>query len=213
MFIRHFYETAEQPFRETMRKIEAGEPPFDNSPYSEDGEPPYLEEWLQAEEELDVLGRNCLSMLSPSLQLYFATWERELQIEWENGERDRAFKKGYLRGYQICFGEVLDLSWDECPADLNLIEQIALGRNRDQHPEEIFTMRVTHARKDLEKHPHPFFVSEIERRMYTDSDMEGRFLMSPSVHVSGEALFTAIEEVEKLADWLEEPMLAVRHGR
>ena len=56
-FIQHFYETAGEPFRETMRKIEADEPPFDNPPYSEDGEPPYLEEWIQAEEELEVLGR------------------------------------------------------------------------------------------------------------------------------------------------------------
>ncbi len=43
-FIRHFYETAGESFRETKRQIEAGEPPFDNPPYSEDGEPPYLEE-------------------------------------------------------------------------------------------------------------------------------------------------------------------------
>lgn len=212
-FIRHFYETAGEPFRETMRKIEADEPPFDNPPYSEDGEPPYLEEWIQAEEGLDVLGRTCLSMLSSSIQLYFKTWESELRIRWEEGERERAFRKGFLRGYLICFGEVLGLSWDECPANLDLIEQITLGRNRDQHPEHISSMRVNHARKDLEKHPHPFFASETERRMYADPEMEGAFLMSPSVHVSREALFTAIEEVEKLAEWLEEPMIAVKYGR
>ena len=212
-FTRYFYETAGEPFRETIRRIEADEPPFDNPPYSEDGEPPYLEEWMQAEEGLEVLGRTCLSMLSPSLQLYFKTWERELGIRWEEGERERAFRKGFLRGYQICFGEVLGLSWDECPANLDLIEQIALGRNRDQHPEHISSMRVNHARKDLEKHPHPFFVSETERRMYADPEMEGTFLMSPSVHVSHEALFTAIEEVEKLTEWLEEPMFAVKYGR
>lgn len=209
-FIRHFYETAGQPFRETMRKIEADEPPFDNPPYSEDGEPPYLEEWVEANEGLEVLGRTCLSMLSPSLQLYFKTWESELGIRWEEGERERAFRNGFLKGYQICFGEVLGLSWDECPADLALIEQITLARNRDQHPERITSMRVDHARKDLKKHAHPFFVSEIERMMYADPEMQGVFWMSPAVHVSREALFTAIEEVEKLAEWLEEHMIAVR---
>ena len=45
-FIRYFYETAAEPFRETIRKIEADEAPFDNPPYSEDGEPPFLEEWM-----------------------------------------------------------------------------------------------------------------------------------------------------------------------
>lgn len=51
-FIRYFYETACQPFRETMRKIEAGEEPFE-PPYSEDGEPPFLTEWLEADTALD----------------------------------------------------------------------------------------------------------------------------------------------------------------
>jgi len=45
-FIRDFYETAERPFREIMRKIEESEAPYDNPPYSEDGEPPYLGEGL-----------------------------------------------------------------------------------------------------------------------------------------------------------------------
>jgi len=211
-FIRHFYETAGEPFRESMRKIEVEEPPFENPPYSEDGEPPYLEEWMQADEGLEVLGRTCLSMLSASLQLYFKAWQKELGICWEEGERERVFRKGFLKGYQFCFGEVLGLSWDECPADLDLIEQITLARNRDQHPERISSMSVDHARKDLAKHPHPFFASEIEDRIYADPEMEGEFWMSPLVHVSREALFTAIEEVEKLTEWLEERMIAIRYG-
>lgn len=210
-FIRYFYETAGEPFREIKRKIEAGEPPFDHPPYSEDGEPAYLEEWLEAEEGLEVLGRTCLSMLSPSLQLYFKTWERELGIRWEKGERERAFKNGFLKGYQECFGGVLGLSWDECPANLDLIEQITLARNRDQHPENITSMRVNHAGKDLSKHPHPFFVSEIEHKMHLAPEMEGGFWMIPSVHVSREALFTAIDEVEKLTEWLDERMVATRY--
>ena len=212
-FIRYFYDTAGEPFRETMRKIEAGDPPFDNPPYSEDGEPSYLEEWMEADEGLEVLGRTCFSMLSPSLQLYFKTWESELRIRWEKGARDRAFRNGFLQGYRACFGEVLNPSWDDCPADVGLIEQITLARNRDQHPEHIFTMRVDHTRKDLEKHQHLFFVSETERKMTADPDIEGTFWMNPSVHVSREMLFTAIEQVETLAEWLEDRMLAVRNGR
>lgn len=212
-FIRYFYETAGQPFRETMRRIEAEEPPFDDPPYSEDGEPPYLGEWVEANEGLEVLGRSCISMLSPSLQLYFRTWERELGIVWEKGERERAFNSGFLKGYQVCFGEVLGLSWDECPADLDLIEQIALARNRDQHPESITSMRVDHSPKDLQKHPRPFFASDIERKMNADPEIEGGFFMSPAVHVSREALYRAIEEVEALAEWLDARIVAARYRR
>jgi hypothetical protein len=82
-FIRHFYETAGEPFRETMRRIEAAEAPFDEPLYDEDGQPPFLNQWLQAETALDVLGRSCISMLSASLQLYFSTWELQLGIRWE----------------------------------------------------------------------------------------------------------------------------------
>ncbi len=135
-FIRYFYETAAGPFRETKRKIEVGEAPFDNPPYGEDGEPPYPEEWMEAEEGLEVLGRTCLSMLSPSLKLYFETWESELGVRCGKGARKRAFKRGFLRGYQECLGEVLRLSWDGCPAGLALVEQITLARNRDQHPDD-----------------------------------------------------------------------------
>lgn len=212
-FIRHFYETAGGPFRETIRQIEAGESPWDNPPYSENGEPSYLNEWLEADEALEVLGRACISMLSPSLQLYFKTWEGELGISWNKGERKRAFKNGFLQGYMTCFGDVLKLSWDDCPADLGLIEQITLARNRDQHPEHIYTMRVDHTRKDREKHPYLFFVSETDQKMYPDPELDGIFSMSPSVHVSREMLLAAIEQVETLAEWLEEHMRAVRYGR
>ena len=87
-FIRHFYDTASEPFRETLRKIEAGEIPFE-PPYSEDGEPAFQLEWSEAHESLTILGRTCVSMLSASLQLYFKTWERELGVTWQLGERKK----------------------------------------------------------------------------------------------------------------------------
>ncbi len=212
-FIRYFYETAAHPFHETKRKIEAREAPFDNPPYSEDGEPPFLEEWIEAEEGLEVLGRACISMLSASLQLYFKTWEHELGITWEKGERKRAFKNGFLHGYKACFGEVLHLSWDDCPADFALLEQVVLGRHRDQHPDHISTMRVDHTKKDREKFPQLFFVSEIERAMYIDSETGAITWMNPAVHVSRDKLLAAIMEVERLAEWLDERIVAVRYGK
>jgi hypothetical protein len=102
-FIRQYYETAAEPFREIMRKIEAEEPPFVPE-YSEDGEPPFLEEWVQANTSLEILGRGCLSMLLASLKLYFQTWESELHIIWEDG----AEKKKILQGW-VCSRVSADL--------------------------------------------------------------------------------------------------------
>ena len=86
-----------------------------------------------------ILGRTCLSMLSPSLELYFWTWEKDFSaVTWKSGERKREIKKkGFLQVYRNCFEKMLGISWDHCPADLEIIEQITLVRNRDQHPDEI----------------------------------------------------------------------------
>ena len=212
-FLRHFYDTAAEPFRETMRKIEVGETPFDNTPYREDGEPPYLDEWVEASEAVEVLGRSCLSILSASLNLYFRTWEEELSVRWSDGERKRAFQNGYLDGYRIYFEAVLEQSWEDCPADLALVEQITLARNRDQHPDEIVTMRVSYARSDLNKYPRPFFMNEFDRARLDERELEQAFLINPSLDVSPERLEQAITETERLASWLEEHLVTLRYGR
>ena len=189
------------------------ESPFDNPPYDESGEPAYLEEWIEANEGVEVLGRSCITMVSASLHLYFMTWEKELEIRWEPGERKQAFKNGYLWGYRTLFEELLDLPWSDCPADLEVIEQIILARNREQHPEEITTMRVKHGRTDLRKHPRPIFMSESDRNLLVDLDdraLEVAYWLNPSVHVSSDALNAGIAETEKLVTWLEEHILAFR---
>lgn len=212
-FICAFYDTAAEPFRETIRKIENGEPPFE-PPYSEDGgEPPFLSEWIEADTGLDVLGRACLSMVSASLKLYFETWEAQLRIEWEKGEKKKAFRNGFLQGYQKCFAEVVKVSWEDCPADLEILEQVTLARNRDQHPESITRMGVNHTPTDRRRYPGLFFASDAERKAYQDPEMAGISWMNPSVRVSREALLKAIGEVENLAEWLEPQILAVRYRR
>jgi hypothetical protein len=184
-FIRQFYETAGEPFREIQRKIDAGEAPFEPDPfdYSEDGEPPFLEEWFQAETSLEILGRTCISMVSASLKLYFETWEAELQIKLEKGEKEKYFKNGFVRGYHQFFGKLLKLNWDDCPIDFNLLEQVALARNNDQHPDSITTMQVSYRPKDRAKFPSLFFLSEHESLMYSTHDFPIGSWFQPAVHV------------------------------
>ena len=208
-FVRNFYATASQPFRDIKGQIEAGEPPFDDPVYQDDGEPPYLTEWIDAHTSLVVFGRVCVTMLSQSLRLYFETWESELGIVWGDGERKRAFRKGYLRGYLYCFEEVLRVSWDVCPADLGIIEQVVLARNCDQHPENIASLHVKHNKAALRKHPNPIFISDIERRMLAGEELAELGFMAPAVEVSEDALSAAITEIEKLARWLE-PLIAAK---
>src|SRR5690606_5787092 len=178
--------------------------------YSEDSEPPFLSEWIEADELLGVTGRCCLSMLSASLQLYFRTWERELGLSCGK-DFPAVFKRdGLVGGYRACLASRASIDWSHCPADLAIIEQVVLARNRDQHPESITTVRVTHAQKDRRRFPRPFFMSEREAKLFQESD-EPRLFMSPSVHVSRDKLMKAIEQVEFLCEWLEEKMFDAKY--
>ena len=134
-FIRYFYENAVVPFNETKFKIENEIEPY-IPPYNEDGEPPFLEEWMDADQGAEIAGYTCISMLSSSLYLFLKSWVNRLEIE--NGMKFKVnFKiKGWFNGYKQIFNE-LKLPLSQCGANLDIIEQITLARNRVQHPEEL----------------------------------------------------------------------------
>lgn len=207
--IRQFYEQAASPFNEIIRKIEAEEDPY-IPPYSEDGEPPFISEWIDADELREVVGRSCLSMLSASLQLYFRAWERNLGLNCGKDFRGAFKSEGLLGGYGACLASCAGVDWSQCPADLNIIEQVVLARNRDQHPENITSVRVSHSEKDRQRFPRPFFMSEHEATLFEEGDERALF-MSPTVHVSQDKLMKAIEQVEHLCEWLEEKMFDAKY--
>ncbi|MBY5325260.1 hypothetical protein [Rhizobium leguminosarum] len=214
-FIRRHYETAAEPFRQIIRKIEAGEEPYE-PPYSEDGEPPFLEEWSEAKTSLEILGATCVSMLSESLKLYFMTWERELGVQCATqlpDEFSRNKGKGFINGYKVCFGRLLRTDWSDCPADWDVIEQVALARNDAQHAKHIHDMGMEHNPKVRKKHPMPFFLSEDEKRMIEADQILDHPWFGLSLVVTHETLYKAIAQVESLTAWMEEPLFDVKYGR
>lgn len=210
--IRIYYAAASGPFRETMRKIEAEEEPY-IPPYSEDPEPAFLMEWLEARDFLEVTGRTCVSMLAASLSLFLVHWEKQLGLSCKELGRQldkKIFKDGKLSGYRICFEAVSGKSWDSCPANLELLEQVVLARNRDQHPEDIWGLNVSHSQEDREKYPSLFFVEEVEQQLLDDCG-EYSGWMNSRLHVSADKLEVAIREVEVLAKWLEDCLVRVQY--
>lgn len=119
-------------------------------------------------------------------------------------------KEGLVGGYRACLAERAGVDWSWCPVDLTIIEQVVLSRNRDQHPESITTVRVPHAEKDRLRYPRPFFLSKREVELFQDVDGLGLF-MSPSLHVLRDKLMTAIDQVERLCEWLEEKMFDAKY--
>lgn len=207
-FVRTFYDSATAPFLETERRIDAGEPPF-VAPYSEDDEPSFLAEWMEAETAIEVLGRTCLSMLSDSLKLYFRTWERELRLDCQKTCRKVFKERGFLHGYRACFEVACNVDWAQAPADISMLEQIILGRNDAQHPEEITTLSVRHG-AHFKTARHLFFATDAEQQML-EATKDGHSLMAPTLHVNRQTLFDAADAVDSLATWLEEHFFDARY--
>lgn len=94
----------------------------------------------------------------------------------------------------------MQTDWSNCDADLELIEQIVLARNSGQHVIDITTFQATHSKAALKKFAQPIFVRD------DGPAAKGGSLASffePEVEISREKLFSAILEVEKLADFID----------
>jgi hypothetical protein len=210
-FIRRHYDVGASPFWEIIRKVEAEEEPYE-PPYSEDGgEPAFMSEWTDARTSLDILGASCVSMLSDTLKLYFMTWERQLGIECQK-HLPKEFKKGFVNGYEACYGQLLKTDWSDCPADWDIIEQVVLPRNDANHAKSINDMRLERSLNVREKHPLPFFLSEDERRVLETDQAEDYAGFSPSLVVTRDNLLAAIEQVGGRAAWMEDQMFEVKYG-
>ncbi len=212
-FIRQLYDATSALYLERKRKIEAGEEPF-LPPYSEDGEPPFLREWYEADESLHVLAYSCISMLAASLHLYLKTFEKVLHFPIDKSLKQKFKSSGWLYGYAAYFERHLGIYFKDCPVKLEILEEVVLARNRVQHPDFIVGQRVRYSNCDLEKLAHPFFVNEDERVALEEVDkMESAWLMPPTLHVSTEKLAMAIEQVERFGGWLENEIDTRWYGR
>ena len=170
VFIRFLYAESVKPFEEIKSRIESSESPYDNPPYSEDPEPPFLTEWMDAETAKDVLGLSAVSLLSDTLKLYFQTLQKRV-IGFEFGAKEKALaqKQGLVAAYIAALGHILDTDWSDCSVRLDMIEQVVLARNRGQHGTDLTSLGVRHDRRTLTKHPKPFFATEAEWQTWQEA--------------------------------------------
>ena len=203
-FIRQFYKMAAIPYMERKRKIEVEEDPF-VPPYSEDGEPPFLKEWLEADDSLHVLAYSCVSMLAAALHLYFKTWVKQSGCPVEESLKKTVFKKrGWFIGYKVHFSQRFAIQFDAAQVNHRLLEEVILARNRIEHTSSITSQRTQYANSDIKKLRRPFFVDDHEAALIGD-DYEGEraWLSPPTLHVTNEKLLEAISEVERFSRWFE----------
>jgi hypothetical protein len=205
-FIRYFFDESSSRFREIQQKIENGWPPFDESTHGDDGEPPFLTEWIDAQTGIEMTGLACISMLSDTLKLYLQTLQKRVigfTFKVDGNEEQIIWKRGFLTVYKEALSEILRTDWTDCPVRFELIEQLVLARNRAQHGSELTSFRVYHDQKTLRRYPRPFFASDDELKMLDGQDGLRSYLLAPSIEITRDNLFTAIGEMEALADWID----------
>lgn len=200
--IRLFYDKGRVPFEQLKRDIEEEvrpwEPPYFN-PDTDDPEPAFLAEWIQADQTRELVGLLSVSLLADTLSLYFVELEREIGIAFvDQKERAALFKLGKVEAYRQIIEHVMGDAFKYCPVRFDVIEQVILARNDFAHGQDFISFQTTHNQRTVERHPNPFFTNANEHLV--DGDMpEWRRL---TIEVSREKLMAAIDEVEKLADWV-----------
>jgi hypothetical protein len=210
-FIRYFFENSTRPVDEIKTAIENGDDPY-IPPYSEDGEPPFLEEWMDAEQGVDTVGQVCISMLSSSLKLFLKAWVNRLEKAHGMKFSVNFKRKGWFNGYKQIFVK-LQLPLDECPADFDVVEQVTLARNRVQHPDDLTDLNVKHSASDLKRFPKPFFASEAEIKMAIhDHDDSVIWWLRPSIKSARDRVLAAIDQIESLCSWLEKEYWKAAHN-
>src|SRR6266567_4790760 len=109
-FIERHYKAASEPFRETKRKIDASEEPFEPpsfDPDFDDPEPPFLEEWLEAGESLNLEGQAALKLVQSTLFAYLKSYVDLYGVPvTANG-------KSKLHRYRAHFLDVYGIDWGQ----------------------------------------------------------------------------------------------------
>jgi hypothetical protein len=155
-FIEWMYERAVASFVETRQKIENSEDEFDYSgwdPESFDGEPPFLTEWQEADEALNLVGQACLSLVQSALKeyldgcLFVSTREKP----------QRQGKESWFDAYQRFFYDQFGIDWGQSPVQPTLIEEINLARNDAQHTGREFGMTRYQDSRHQERFPKGLF--------------------------------------------------------
>jgi hypothetical protein len=106
-FIRAFYKTASEPFFTIKKKIEnSQEPSSYNGPASE--EPPFLPDWVDAAESLNLLGQWCLCLVQRSFKDFLIGLIKNTGKEPSKGQNwFKRYKSFFLNEYHI--------DWDKGP--------------------------------------------------------------------------------------------------
>ena len=201
-FTSNLYDEAAAPFRETIRKIEAAEPPYvdpRNPEYDDVSEPFFLEEYQEAAESIEIIGHWCLCMVYASLKAYLDRFITEIARNFRNGSQFRQLlaakkAKSWFDRYRLLFLEDLGIDWHKGPVTLSELEHLNLARDDVTHNVDVMSMYVYQTKQHAERYPKGLFVDEV----WLNLNLGGR------IKVGRDELTSGLRMVDDFCTWLED---------
>jgi hypothetical protein len=195
-FIERHYAAASARFRETKRKIDGGEESFEPPPFDAETatnfRPPFLEQWQEADESLNIEGQVALQLVQGALRDYLSSLFNLY------GNPLMASGTNWLRQYRRHFLETHGIDWEEGPVPIDELEEFNLARSDVRYGEQPSDM----PQRPTKDHEFRFFASR-----FVD-EIEGQVLQATGqlwpgrTGVTEAVLKEAIRRVEILCDFL-----------
>lgn len=205
-FIWWFYNESVERFVEIKRKIEAQQEPYvwRGDPENFDGEPPFLEEWQDADMAANLVGQSCLGVLVQSLHEYVHEHTEMLISRYGTNDRltPKKTNKGWFNDYCALYAEH-GLDWGVSPADLGFLEHIILTRNDSQHFMNDWDVSRRQTEQHSKKHPEGVLVHEFDRAANAEGAEAGLGPDPGRIAVNRDNLRLAMDEVERFARFVE----------
>jgi len=195
-FIERWYNAATTPFVETIAKIDKGVAPFDTLPFDEWGpdsdEPPFLEEWLEANESINLIGQAALSLVQSAFKRYLDGFIYLSEQKPPTGTRN------WFDRYKTYFLDTYRIDWEAGPIPPAQLEEINLARNDIQHSEQEFGMSRRMDKKHFARFPDGLFASEMDKQIQVEMPFG-----TPRIQITKQNLEEAIRRVEEFCEFVE----------
>lgn len=196
-FVERHYAAASEPFRETKRKIQAGEYPFEppsiDPETATDFEPPFLEEWQDATESLNIEGQAALKLVQSALHKFLDSFVQTYKIPLPPKKKNES----WFERYKIHFRDGYGIDWDMAPVPVSELEEVNLARNDSEHREDPLGMTRRQSEEHARRFPEGLFVDEFDKQYLAGHSWPGR------IEVTNASLREAIRRVESFCEFLD----------
>jgi hypothetical protein len=203
---KRLYDGAVSSFVDTKQRIEAGKEPYKPPPFDpdrDDGEPPFLSEWLEANEFENVVGQACISVAYSCLIDYFKGVIERSGITHEadkflNHRRNKVRGENTFQRYVALFEDAYSVDFKQAPVAPSEIQDIVLLRHDTHHGRPGMGLNRYQLDEHVRQFPNGLFLTDLERTL-----LAGDANPWVSLDVTPEKFQESVRRIEQFCEFVE----------